>query len=66
MQIKIISKNKTNKHIFFWTRQGLTLVLRISIKENQGLHSSHFEIGLLRLFLCLSILYLCYFILKMF
>jgi len=44
MQIKIISKNKTNKHIFFyffWTRQGLTLVVRISIHDRKlGLRSS--------------------------
>jgi len=45
MQIKIISKNETNKHIFFifWARQGLTLVLRISTKENQGSRSSNFK-----------------------
>jgi len=39
MQIKIISKNKTNKHIFFlffWARQGLTFVLRISIHDRKS------------------------------
>jgi len=38
MQIKIISKNKTNKHIFFifWARQGLTLVLHISIHDRKS------------------------------
>jgi len=38
MQIKIISKNKTNKHLFFlffWAQQALTLVLRISIHDRK-------------------------------
>jgi len=43
MQIKIISKNKTNKHIFYFLGPTLTLVLRISTKENQDSRSSHFE-----------------------
>jgi len=37
--MKILNKNKTNKHIYFlfiWTRQGLTLVLRISIHDRKS------------------------------
>ena len=51
MQIKIISKNKTNKHTFFifLTRQGLTFVLRLihNRKPIENQRSSNFEISLL-------------------
>jgi len=38
IKIKIINKNDTNKHIFFFiflVRKGLTLVLRNSIRERK-------------------------------
>jgi len=36
MQVKITSKNKTNKHTFFWARQELTMVLRISVRNRKS------------------------------
>jgi len=50
MQIKIISKNKTNKHIFFIfepDKDWPWYYVSLSVIENQGSRNSNFKIGLL-------------------
>jgi len=45
--MKINKQAKIFFIFYFWTRQGLTLVLRIFIKENHGSRSSNYRICLL-------------------